>query len=123
MSAVKSIRLLAACAALGVAVTGAVAQDHQADANNAVSNQYADRQQAIAGQNDASQAQYDSDMAAYRAAVDQQHRDSMHDQAHYAHQQQAYADAMRDWRHQVWACNHGSNAACRAPTPDPAQYW
>jgi hypothetical protein len=124
MSAMKPIRALAACAALSLFATGAIAQEQsQANANNNVSNQNADRQQGLADQNDASQAQYNSDMAAYRAAVDQQHRDSMRDQAHYAHQQRAYADAMRAWRHQTWACNHGSNAACNAPTPDPAAYW
>jgi hypothetical protein len=120
----KPIPFLAASMAACLAATGAMAQHQdQASANNAVSGQYADRQQGIADQNADSVAQYNDDMAAYRTAVQAQHRDSMHDAAHYAHQQRAYADAMRAWRHQVRACNRGSNAACRAPTPDPAQFW
>jgi len=123
MSAVKPIRLLAAALVASVAVTGATAQQHQAEANNAVAGQYAARQQAIADQNTASLAQYDSDMAAYRTAVHRDHRRSARDARHYAHQQRAYADAMRAWRHQVWACKHGSTRACNAPSPDPAAFW
>jgi hypothetical protein len=124
MSAMKPIRVLAACAALGLVATGAIAQEQsQANANNNVSSQYADRQNAIATDNAAAEGQYSADMAAYRDAVRAQHQDSMRDQAHYMHQQRAYADAMRAWRHQTWACKHGSNAACNAPTPDPAAFW
>ena len=119
----KPIRLTAALFAASVAVTGAAAQEHQAQANNAVSGQYAARQQGIADQNAESLAQYDADMAAYRAAVHRDHRQSAHDARRYAHQQRAYADAMRDWRRQVWACKHGSRRACNAPSPNPANYW
>ena len=69
------------------------------------------------------QAQYQSDLAAYQQALDANHRSAQRDQAHYDHQRRAYADAMAAWRHQVWACHHGSNRACDAPTPNPADFY
>ena len=78
---------------------------------------------ANASQQAANQAQYDQDMAAYREALRANHREAMADARHYDHQQRAYADAMRDWRRQVYACKHGSMAACNAPSPNPADYW
>ena len=119
----KPIRFLAAAALVATAVSPALAQQAESNANQAISNQYADRQNAIADQNEDSVASYQADMAAYRDAVRAQHHESMRDQRHYDHQQRAYADAMRAWRHQVWACKHGSNAACNAPSPDPAAFW
>ncbi|MBV9840387.1 MAG: hypothetical protein JOY99_02435 [Sphingomonadaceae bacterium] len=73
--------------------------------------------------NAAAQAQYANDMAAYRDAVRQNHHEAMRDQAHYAHQQRAYADAMEAWRMQSDACKHGNQRACNAPTPSPADFY
>jgi hypothetical protein len=69
------------------------------------------------------QAQYQSDLAAYQQALEANHRTVRRNDAHYEHQRRAYADAMAAWRHQVWACHHGSNRACDAPTPNPADFY
>ena len=71
----------------------------------------------------AQKAQYDSDMAAYRAKVEANARQSMRDEARYRNQQRAYADAMFAWRLQTAACARGHLRACRAPTPDPADFY
>jgi len=71
----------------------------------------------------AQQAQYDTDIADYAAALRAHHRAVVATDATYLHQRRAYADAMFAWRMQVDACKHGHNAACRAPTPDPASFW
>jgi hypothetical protein len=98
-----------------------------AAANQDVAAQAAARQTAVADasaevQADA-QAQYAADIAAYDAAVRANHRTEVRDARIYNHQQRAYADAMAAWRHQVYACKHGNNRACKAPTPDPANFW
>ena len=87
--------------------------------NNAVASNIAAGQEASA----ADQAQYANDMAAYRAEMEAHHHEVMRDQAHYAHQQRAYADAMAQWRMQVAACERGHNRACKLPTPNPADYY
>jgi hypothetical protein len=69
------------------------------------------------------QAQYQSDMAAYEQSLEANHRAARRDQAHYDHQRRAYADAMAAWRDQVYACHHGSDRACNAPTPNPADFY
>lgn len=68
------------------------------------------------------QGQYAADMAAYRGALIANHHEAMRDQAHYEHQQRAYASAMAAWRMQVEDCKR-SNYACKAPAPDPADYY
>ena len=73
--------------------------------------------------NDAQKAQYDKDMAEYRAKVEANARQSSRDDARYANQQRAYADAMFAWRLQTRACERGHVKACRAPTPDPADFY
>ena len=72
---------------------------------------------------EAQKAQYDADMAAYRAKVEANARQSMRDQVRYENQQRAYADAMFAWRLQTRACERGHVRACRAPTPDPADFY
>lgn len=62
---------------------------------------------------------YDTDVAAYRAALRQHGRDV----AISAQQERAYAMAMADWRAQVDACDRGNRRACAAPAPNPADYW
>ena len=69
------------------------------------------------------QAQYEADVAAYRAAVQAHAAATMHDDARYARQQRAYADAMAQWRVQAAECKKGTKAACDLPTPDPAAYY
>jgi len=69
------------------------------------------------------QAQYANDMASYRQAVEAHARASIRDQARYDNQQRAYADAMFAWRMQVRACERGRVKACKAPTPDPADFY
>jgi len=73
--------------------------------------------------NAASQAQYQSDVAAYDAAMQAHGHAVARQDVHYAHQQQAYADAMEAWRVQTAACKHGHQRACNAPTPDPADFY
>lgn len=94
-------------------------QQSAVEANNEVAGAFAARDAAQAD----AQAQYQADMTAYRAALARRDRRADADEAHYAHQQRAYADAMRDWRTQDRACRRGSSRACRAPAPDPADYW
>jgi len=73
--------------------------------------------------NATNQGQYEADMAQYRADVEEHHRTVMRDARRYARQQRAFADAMATWREQVAKCNAGSIQACRAPTPNPADYY
>jgi hypothetical protein len=73
--------------------------------------------------NDAQKAQYDKDMADYRAKVEANARQTARDEARYANQQRAYADAMFAWRLQTRACERGHVRACRAPTPGPADFY
>jgi len=73
--------------------------------------------------NAANQAQYQSDVSAYDAAMQAHGHAVARQDAHYAHQQQAYADAMEAWRIQTAACKRGHDRACNAPTPDPADYY
>lgn len=89
------------------------------DANNAIAAQSA--AQSRTGGVDT--AQYSDDMAAYRDALRARRHTINSDARVYDRQQRAYADAMADWREQVYACEHGSNRACNAPTPNPADYW
>ncbi len=79
--------------------------------------------QAVHAQNAASQAAYESDMTAYDAAMQAHGRAVARQDAHYAHQQRAYADAMEAWRVQDAACRRGHTKACKAPAPDPADYY
>lgn len=77
----------------------------------------------VAAMSDSQKAQYDRDMAAYRAAVERNARQTERDQRRYDNQQRAYADAMFAWRLQTAACARGHVRACRAPTPDPADFY
>ena len=66
--------------------------------------------------------QYDADMAAWLAALEARGETIMEDRSIYLANQRAYADAMAAWRRQVAACNAGASAACKLPTPNPADY-
>jgi hypothetical protein len=71
----------------------------------------------------ANQAQYESDRASYMQALVQHDRAVNRTDVRYVRQQNAYADAMRVWRAQVYACKHGHPSACKAPTPNPADFY
>jgi hypothetical protein len=98
-----------------------------AAANQDVAAQAAAREGAVAEVNAETQAsadaQYTADLAAYRDALRAHHREVRRDARIADRQERAYADAMRDWRRQVYACKHGSSRACKAPSPNPADYW
>lgn len=69
------------------------------------------------------QARYAADLANYRAALLANQRTISRDAAIEARQERAYALAMADWRAQVDACDRGKSRACKAPAPNPADYW
>ncbi len=73
--------------------------------------------------NEANQAQYDRDMQAYRDMVHAHNVAVVRDNIRYERQQRAYADAMRIWRIQTAECQHGNSRACKAPPPDPADFY
>ncbi len=79
-------------------------------------------QQTQAG-NAANQAQYQSDLSAYNDAMRAHGHQVASQDVHYAHQQQAYAEAMEAWRIQDAACKRGHQRACSAPSPDPANFY
>lgn len=92
-------------------VTQALNQDGAADAQtaNAVS--------------DAQQSQYELDRAAFRAEVAARREKILSDEAAYAKQQNAYADAMAAWRTQNDECKRGILKSCKKPTPVPADFY
>jgi hypothetical protein len=94
------------------------------DATNRAANQAAQaRDAANTGVPADAQAAYDYDMANYLTALRARDATAAGNEAQYRAKQRAYADAMRAWRVQVWDCNRGIIAACRAPTPDPAAFY
>lgn len=78
---------------------------------------------AVAGANMDAQAAYNYDMENYLTALRARDAAAAGNEAQYRAKQRAYADAMRSWRVQVYDCNRGIIAACRAPTPDPAAFY
>ena len=94
-------------------------QQSAVNANNEVAGAFAARDQANAD----AQSQYQADLAAYDDALARHDARADRQAEHYNRQQRAYADAMRDWRAQDYACRHGHNRACTAPAPDPANYY
>jgi len=70
-----------------------------------------------------SQEQYAADQQAYMDALVKHDASVNRTDARWVRQQHAYADAMRVWRAQVWACKHGNNRACDAPPPNPASFY
>lgn len=73
-------------------------------------------------QNDANQAQYQADLAAYEQALREHKREVLSTDATFVRQRQAYALAMRDWRAQVEQCKKGYQKVCDLPAPDPMKY-
>ena len=78
---------------------------------------------AINNQNDLDAAQYALDRARYRSALATNQGQRAVNAERRATQEAAYADAMRDWRNQFYACRHGTQAACKAATPDVSDYY
>lgn len=72
--------------------------------------------------NEDAQAAYQTDLSRYDQAVCARRHNIAVTDSRYAHQRQAYAEAMQAWREQVSACHAGNGRACRAPTPDPATF-
>lgn len=89
-------------------------------ANGSVNNAIASNQMA----NAQNQGQYALDQEAYNKAMRDHGRQVAMQDAHYMHQQQAYAAAMETWRANKYACEQkGHISACNAPTPDPADFY
>lgn len=82
-----------------------------------------DANAATIAQYQESQADYDADRQAYMAALVRHDAAVNRTDARYVRQQAAYADAMRVWRRQVWACKHGHQRACDMPPPNPAAFY
>lgn len=116
------MKILTLAIALSLGATAAGAQTTTQAANTDAATQAAAPTVADAVNADA-QAQYQSDMTAYEQSLRANHHEAVRDQVHYEHQRAAYADAMAAWRHQVYACKHGSNRACNAPSPNPADFY
>ena len=81
-------------------------------------------QQATNAANEAIyQANSASDQMRYDRALREHDRNVARSDAHYRHQQRAYADAMSAWRLQVRDCLAGHKRACDLPPPDPASFY
>lgn len=99
---------------------GTAALNNQVSATTGAGNAAND---AANAQYQASQADYDADRAAYMDALIKHDASVNRADARYVRQQRAYADAMRVWRAQVWACKHGHPRACDMPPPNPATFY
>jgi len=104
--------------AAGAPTTAAI--NNQVSSTTAANN---DANAAIVAQYQESQEQYAADQQAYMDALVKHDAAVNRTDARYVRQQHAYADAMRVWRAQVWACNHGNKRACNAPPPNPASFY
>lgn len=102
--------------------TGAVAQSTTQAANARESAQVT-APTAADRMNVQNQAQYQRDLATYEQSLRSSHHEAVRDQVRYNRQRRAYADAMTVWREQVRACHRGNTRACKAPTPNPADYY
>ena len=103
-------------AAAMLAATPAVAQTGSTDSLNREVDANVSATEATNAQK---QAQYEQDVAEYRAKVRMNDRDQMR----YDRQQRAYADAMHQWRVQVALCEAGHTKVCKMPPPDPASFY
>lgn len=116
----KTLLIVAALVSLGTGAAVAQSTTQEANAQAAAQAAAPTAADAVNAEN---QAQYQADMAGYERALRANRREAIRDQVRYDRQRRAYADAMAAWRHQVYACQHGSNRACNAPTPDPAAFY
>lgn len=104
--------------AAGAPTTAAI--NNQVSTTTAANNSAND---AVVAQYQESQEQYAADQRAYMDALVKHDAAVNRTDARWVRQQHAYADAMRVWRAQVWACKHGNNRACNAPPPNPASFY
>jgi hypothetical protein len=86
--------------------------------NNAVD----ENLETVKAANEISAANFETDKAAYLAALRAHRQDVNETDATFVRQQAAYAQAMADWRVQVAACTSGKARACDIPTPNPSNY-
>lgn len=99
---------------------GTAALNNNVSSTTAANN---DANAQVVAQYQESQEQYAADQQAYMDALVKHDAAVNRTDARYVRQQHAYADAMRVWRAQVWACKHGNNRACNAPPPNPASFY
>ncbi len=99
---------------------GTAALNNQVQSTTQANN---DANAATMAQYQESQADYDADRQAYADALVKHDAAVNRTDARYVRQQVAYADAMRVWRRQVWACKHGHQRACDMPPPNPAAFY
>jgi hypothetical protein len=99
---------------------GTAALNNQVQSTTQANN---DANAATLAQYQESQADYDADRQAYMDALVKHDAAVNRTDARYVRQQAAYADAMRVWRRQVWACKHGHQRACDMPPPNPAAFY
>jgi hypothetical protein len=91
--------------------------------NNQVAATTSANNATAAAQYQETQEQYEADRQAYIDALVKHDASVNRTDARYIRQQRAYADAMRVWRAQVWACKHGRKRACDMPPPNPAAFY
>jgi hypothetical protein len=91
--------------------------------NNQVAATTSANNAAAAAQYQETQEQYEADRQAYMDALVKHDASVNRTDERYIRQQRAYADAMRVWRAQVWACKHGRKRACDMPPPNPASFY
>lgn len=91
--------------------------------NNQVAATTSANNAAAAAQYQETQEQYEADRQAYMDALIKHDASVNRTDERYIRQQRAYADAMRVWRAQVWACKHGRKRACDMPPPNPASFY
>jgi len=91
--------------------------------NNQVAAATSANNAAATAQYQETQEQYEADRQAYMDALIKHDASVNRTDERYIRQQRAYADAMRVWRAQVWACKHGRKRACDMPAPNPASFY
>jgi hypothetical protein len=129
MNRILKAGLLGASALIGSqlnaqsAATEAAVNAREAPVTANLNNSVVSNIDAINNQNDLDAAQYALDRARYRAALANNRDQRAINADRRAVQEAAYADAMRDWRNQFYACRHGTQAACKAATPDVSDYY
>ena len=108
-------------AAAQMAATPPAAAGPTTDQLNAASSAYSQQRDDVRQMDET--AEHRADRDAYIAALVAHDRAVDRTNARYARQQMAYTDAMAAWRQQVAACHHGDDRACKAPTPQVADFY
>lgn len=103
--------------------TTAGANAKEQPVTQSLNNSVATRAATTNAVNAANQDQYELDRAAFRAEVAARRAKIEMDDAAYARQQTAYADAMAAWRIQNDECKRGILKSCKKPTPVPSDFY